>query len=105
MKLIDKIEKIFFSIRFKLIAAFMITIIPMILLGIASYNKSAESVKNLATQSTIQTMEQTNKYLDLLLWNTNAVSIQVSENKDIQDYLTGDFQDGSAGEPALKKAY
>lgn len=70
----------YISVRTKLIAAFMLTIIPIILLGAISASKSADAIKKTTADATIQTMEQTNKYLDLLLWDIENTSLQIVQN-------------------------
>jgi len=80
----------FHSIRTKLIIAFMVTIIPIIILGVVSYNKSADALESSATQSTIETMQQVNKYMNFLMSNIETTSLQYFANNGLQDYLTSD---------------
>lgn len=77
-----------FSIRVKLVAAFLVIIIPIIALGLISYNKASNAVSSLAKNSTVQTMNKTNKYLNLILSNTESVSMQILSNNKIQEYLS-----------------
>lgn len=88
----------FYSIRVKLIAAFMVTVIPIIILGSVSYNKAANALKSSSTRSTIQTMEQANKYLDLLLSNIDTISMQFFTNSDLQKYLSSESGDDNVYE-------
>ncbi|HEX3029550.1 MAG TPA: cache domain-containing protein [Clostridia bacterium] len=73
------------SFKVKLILAFMLTVIPIILLGAISAAKSAAAIKTSTADATIQTMEQTTKYLDLLLQNVDVASAQIAGN----DIFTG----------------
>lgn len=89
----------FFSIRIKLISAFMITIIPIILLGAISYNKAStaidkatKTIEDTSKNSTLQTMEKTNEYLELLLSNIDTVSMQIFTNQDVQTFLSADSE-------------
>jgi methyl-accepting chemotaxis protein len=71
----------YISFRTKLVAAFMLTILPIILLGMISASKSANAIKATTASATIQTMEQTNRYLDLLLWNIESTSLQIAQSQ------------------------
>ncbi len=78
----------FYSIRMKLIAAFMLTIIPMVLLGVLSYNRALFSIKDTATKTALETIKQANKYLGLSLSNIESVSKQISADTDFQKFLS-----------------
>ena len=75
------------SIKVKLIAAFMVTILPIILLGTVSYNKAAKAIEETTINSTIGTMQQTNEYLSLLLDNVEQATMQFFTNSELQSYL------------------
>lgn len=75
------------SIRTKLISAFAITIIPIILLGVFSYNSAFNSIKESCTSTSLETMAQLNKYLNLSLENLDALSTQLFVNSDFQKYI------------------
>jgi methyl-accepting chemotaxis protein len=78
------------SFRAKLTVAFMATIIPIVLLGIISAEKSAGAIKTTAANASIQTMEQTNRYLELLLWNVENTTLQIAGNSSFPE-LTEDL--------------
>lgn len=73
------------TFRTKLTAAFMITILPILLLGALSANLSAKAIKETTASATIQTMDQTNRYLDLLLWNIERTMLQIAGNNSFSD--------------------
>ncbi len=75
-----------FSIRTKLIAAFLVTLIPIILLGIFSYNSAFNSIKDTATKTSLEAMGQVNKYIGLSLRNIENTSTQISIDTDFQNY-------------------
>ncbi len=75
----------YLSVRSKLIGAFMLTIIPIILLGAISASKSADAIKKITADAAIQTMDQTNKYLDLLLWHIDNTSQQIIQSRAFVD--------------------
>jgi methyl-accepting chemotaxis protein len=77
----------FRSIRTQLIAAFMITIIPILLLGIVSFYSSRDALKGVAVDSSLSTLTQSNNYLDLAMTNVDDLSIQIMSNEALQSYL------------------
>lgn len=79
------------SIRTKLIMAFMVSTVLIIIQGIISYSTTSKTATNLARQSSITAMESSGKYLDLVLKTVNNVSGQIFSDPDIQSYLTKEF--------------
>jgi hypothetical protein len=78
------------KIGLKLIASFMLLIIPIVVLGTVSYKKASDSVKLIAEDSTIETMKQSEKYLVSLLENVESISMQIFMDKGVQEYLSMD---------------
>lgn len=76
------------SIRLKLVASFLLLIIPIIILGAESHRLASERIERLTQDSTIQNMEQTEKYLDLLFSQVESTSMQIFANTIIQDYYS-----------------
>ena len=83
---------LFSSIRTKLIAGFMITIIPIILLGIISYNRSFNSIKDSVTTASFETLKQMRKNIESELSNYEDISMQMILNDDVQYYLLIDHE-------------
>jgi len=81
----------FKSIKFKLISSFMITIIPIIILGIFSFLSSYNALKDSASTSSLQTIEQASNYFDLLFNNVEQTTLQISFDENFQDFLTRTF--------------
>ena len=52
-----------FSIRNKLVAAFMVTVVPIALLGVFSYNTASKSIKETASNTSYETVSQVSKYI------------------------------------------
>lgn len=75
------------SIRTKLIAAFSLTIIPIFLLGMVSFFTSRQSLKSVAVDSSLSTLQQSNNYLNMALTNVDDLSLQIMSNEKIQEYL------------------
>lgn len=75
------------SISNKLIAAFLIMIIPISILGYYSKGTAEKAIQQTAAQSTIQTMEQISRYLELIFSTIDNASMQIFTSEDIQDFL------------------
>lgn len=73
------------SIRFKLTMSFLVMTIPIILLGSISYYKSRNIVKNNTISASIQTIGQTNKYLDMMFLRTISTAKQMYSNTQVMD--------------------
>jgi len=98
--------KFLHSIKTRLIAAFMVLVLPILLLGTLSYTTASSSIKNLAISSTKDTMFQASNYLELLFENINSYATQISLDQSIQDYLTnknGRYSDTSYDVVLLKQ--
>jgi len=83
----------FKSIKSKLISSFMVAIIPIIILGVFSFNSSYNALKDLASKSSIQTIEQASNYFDLLFDNVEQTTLQISVDENFQDFFSRNFQD------------
>lgn len=79
---------IFTSIRTKLILGFMITIIPIVLLGSISYNNAYNSIKDAATSASFETLKQINKNIESTLSKYEEISTQIMYNGILQNYFT-----------------
>lgn len=90
----------FTSIRTKLIAGFMITIIPIVLLGFISYRNAFNSIKDTATKASFETIKQLGKNIEITLSNYEELSTQIMVSEVVQDYLTSNY---SSGEMTIEK--
>lgn len=79
-----------FNIRNKLITAFSITVIPIVLLGLFSYNKASEKIQETSKQTSLETIKQTNKYLHLSFTNIENISKQLFMDKSFMDLIVLD---------------
>ncbi|HHU89472.1 MAG TPA: hypothetical protein GXZ22_00250, partial [Clostridiaceae bacterium] len=86
----DKVKKsgVFSSIKTKLIACFIICIIPTLLVGIISYNSAFSAVKDTASSAILQTMQQTNEKLAITLDNVESLSSQIMLSSQLRDYFS-----------------
>lgn len=78
----------FSSIKTKLITGFLICIIPIVLVGVISYNSAFTAIKDTASSSILQTMQQTNEKLALTLDNIEALSSQIMLSSEVKEYLS-----------------
>jgi methyl-accepting chemotaxis protein len=78
------------KIGLKLVASFMLLIIPIVVLGTVSYKKASDAVKLIAENSAIQTMKQSEKYLSILLENIESISTQILLDESVQGHLNID---------------
>ncbi|MGI6623357.1 MAG: methyl-accepting chemotaxis protein [Acetivibrionales bacterium] len=81
---------LFNSIRTKLIAGFLITIIPIVLLGYISYNNAFNSIKDTATKASFETLKQLGKNIEIKLSNYEEISTQIMLNDSVQEFLLSD---------------
>ena len=80
------------SIKSKLILAFVVPILLIILQGIISYSSTSKTAVTLASQSSITAMESSGKYLDVVLKTVESLSGQLFADADIQSYLSESFK-------------
>lgn len=79
------------SIRTKLIMAFIVPILLIIIQGILSFINTSQTAAKLSEQSTIAAMESSGKYLDLLFETVDNISGQLITDIDIQEYVIREF--------------
>ncbi|NLM28493.1 MAG: methyl-accepting chemotaxis protein [Clostridiaceae bacterium] len=83
----------FKTIRAKLLSAFILSVIPVILLGVVSFSIAKNALEKKARESTIDTMGQTQNYLELMFSNIESISMQLLGNSDLQNYISGSIAD------------
>lgn len=66
------------SIRSKLIGAFLVPVIAIIVLGVASYQRASVAITNSYKDSSVQTIDMMQQYLELIV---------VSEKEEFKSYL------------------
>ena len=81
------------GIRVKLISAYMIPVVLIILLGIISYIRASDAIISnykVATQNTIQ---KTAEYYKMMLQNIDTKSQKIANDNVLRSYYNGDFKD------------
>jgi methyl-accepting chemotaxis protein len=90
------------SIRVKLIAAFLLPVCFIIVLGTASYLTASNEIIDTFTKSTEDIIHSTGNYYDLIMENVEEKANQLSLNEDIKNYSSG-YYDANSDEES--KAY
>ncbi len=88
----------FQSIRSKLIAAFLIPVVLIIILGIISYRMAASAIVSSYETSAKSTIEKTAQYYNLMLVNVSSQVNDLSSNQQVQKYYSGSFSNSVAEE-------
>ncbi|MGI6124675.1 MAG: CHASE3 domain-containing protein, partial [Acetivibrionales bacterium] len=86
---------LFTSIRTKLISGFMVTIVPIVLLGIISYNSAFNSIKDTATSTSFETLKQLGKNVEISFTKYEELSTQIMLNDLVQSYLLLNSKDNT----------
>ena len=77
------------SIKVKLIGAFIVPIIFIVILGIVSYTQSADAIQKSFTESSVMTINKTAEFYDLMFDNVKAAANDLANNKNFQSYYGG----------------
>jgi methyl-accepting chemotaxis protein len=75
-----------FGIRFKLILAFSLPVACIIILGIISYQRTTDAVKEQYRKSTMQTMGKAADYLNLLMLKVEDTALAISSDETLVSY-------------------
>lgn len=78
-----------FSIRNKLVAAFMLVVLPIALLGVISYNTACKSIEETAAETSHETVKQVGKYLANAMDGIEDISKQIFMENNFSNYLSG----------------
>lgn len=82
------------GIRAKLLSAFALPVIFVILLGIISYRQTADSLQSLYKTSTMQILGKTADYLEVLLLKVETTAYELSQDADLVAYFSGTAEPG-----------
>jgi methyl-accepting chemotaxis protein len=81
----------FRKIRSQLIAAFLVPIFFIAIQGIINYSNSTKISINNIKQASITNMDNSNRYLEIVLRTVESMAGQLFSNADVQDYLRNEF--------------
>lgn len=93
------------GIRFKLIATFLFPVIFIILLGVISYNQTANSLEGLYQTSSMQILGKSADYLEVVLLNVETVAYDISADTEIVNFFSGTPDEGVDYDYIDKKIY
>lgn len=85
------------TIRFKLIASFMVPIAFILILGITSYKVASNAIEKNYEKSTLQTLNMTDKYLQFGLNSVEATSFQYINDDAIARFFSNLYSDDISG--------
>ncbi len=91
------------GIRAKLIGAFMIPVLLIILLGVFSYNKSSNGIITNYELSTLTSMNMLSKYLSLGFDTVQAKTKQLCTNETMIKYFSGHWEDDISNQITKRK--
>lgn len=77
------------TIRVKLIAAFLVPIVFIIFLGIASFEKASDGLRSSYEKSTQQAINMSSQYMKMGVDSLKSLSIQYLNNSIMQSYFGG----------------
>lgn len=75
------------SIRYKLIAGFMSTIIPILLLGYFSFNTASSAIISTAKNSNMNLVYKNSKMLENFITSAENITMQLFTDPDLQDFM------------------
>lgn len=81
-----------FGIKIKLIGAFMIPVVLIVVLGVSSYQRAADTIVSSYRASTVNTVQKAGEYYTLLLTNLENKSQQFTNDTVLVDYYSGKFK-------------
>lgn len=93
-KVKTKRRGVLISIKFKLIFGFFVCILPIVLVGIISYNSAFNAIKDTSSSASLQTIQQVNEKLGVTFENIENLSTQIMVSAQLKEYLT--HRDGDA---------
>ena len=86
------------SIKVKLVVAFVIPVVFIIILGIVSYSTAASAIMKNFTEASESTIQKTGDYFDLLFNNVEATANDFANNLTVQAYFSGGLAGNSVNE-------
>ena len=86
----------FATIRMKLVVSFLVPIAFIILLGIVSYEKARDGIKDRYEQSTLQVINMTREYIELGVDSVESVATQYANDDIKQKYFWGTYNNDLA---------
>lgn len=92
----EKSGLMLFSIRNKIVICFLIPILFMIIIGISSYQKSAEGLSEKFQESTVQTINMAQDYIDMSCTFIEVDGMKLAFDNSLSAYLMGSLENDPA---------
>lgn len=81
-----------FGIRQKLIIAFLVPILFIVILGLVSYDKASKGLESNYIESTQNSINMAARYVQFGLDSVNGVAVEYSVKQDLKEYVTGLYE-------------
>ena len=104
IKKISMLSKIFSTLRFKLIIAFLIPIAFIILLGVVSFQMAASGIGEKYKDTATQVIGMTGEYVSFGIEAIESTSIEYINDKNIIQYISGYYNDNLNEASKAKRA-
>ena len=79
-------------VRYKLIGAYLVPVVLIILLGVLSYSKSSKGIIHSYESSSLTTLEMMANYFKLGFEGVQGKATQINTNESIKKYYSGDYE-------------
>jgi methyl-accepting chemotaxis protein len=89
---------IFKSIRIKLISAFLISVILIIVMGVITYIKFSDSITSNYEKSTLNTLNMMANYYSLSLKYHEEKAVEIITDENLKKYYSGYYSDSKMDE-------
>ncbi len=97
-KIVEKEYSRLGGIRVKLIGAYIIPVVLIVLLGVLSYTRASEAIISNYEVATRNTVQKTAEYYSLLMQDINTKSQKLAGDNVTRSYYNGDYKDSSGKE-------
>ncbi len=94
----SKIIKGGLQIKYKLVGAFFIPIILIVILGVVSYMVASKALTSSYQASSQSTIEMTSDYYNLMFSNVESVALDIVNSQSCQEYYSGVYKQDSINE-------
>lgn len=101
----DKRKGLKIAIKYKLLAAFFIPIIFIVILGTVSYRKASEAIISNYETTTFYSIENISDYFSLMFGSVEKRTQTIRNNEDIVGYYSGQFASSRSYEANLLKDF
>lgn len=91
----DKSAVMIFSIRNKIVISFLVPIVFMVIIGVASYQKASEGMQQKYLESTTQTLNMAVEYVDMGYDFIKSEGINYAYDEEINKYFFGMYENNA----------